>query len=117
MRNDKLITMLAEYFSIVESGFEDQETSMNLLNNMQTIIAPFGVELYYSPLKRRIGLDSTKRPREDMAIDFLFKQYAFFGNLIHRTVVEYLRYSIQEDMLVKIDEILLVLNNEIKTNQ
>jgi hypothetical protein len=108
IRNDKLITMLAEYFSIVESGFEDQETSMNLLNNMQTIIAPFGVELYYNPLKRRIGLDSAKRPREDMAIDFLFKQDAFCGNLIHRTMVEYLRYSIQEDMLVKIDEILLV---------
>jgi hypothetical protein len=117
IRNDKLIKMLAEYFSIVESGFEDQETSMNLLNNMQTIIAPFGVELYYSPIKRRIGLDTDKKPREDMAIDFLFKQDAFFGNLIHRTMVEYLRYSIQEDMLVKIDEILLVLNNEIEANE
>ena len=117
IRNDKLIKMLAEYFSIVESGFEDQETSMNLLNNMQSIIAPFGIELYYGPIKRRIGLDTDKRQREDMAIDFLFKQDAFFGNLIHRTMVEYLRYSIQEDMLVKIDEILLVLNNEIETNE
>ena len=117
IRNDKLIMMLAEYFSIVESGFEDQETSMNLLNNMQTIIAPFGVELYYNPIKWRIGLDTVKTPREDMAINFLFKQDAFFGNLIQRTMVEYLRYSIQEDMLVKIDEILLVLNNEIKTNE
>jgi len=117
IRNDKLITMLAEYFSIVESGFEDQETSTNLQNNMQTIIAPFGVELYYRPIKQRIGLDTVKMPREDMAIDFLFKQDAFFGNLIHRMIVEYIRYSIQEEMLVKIDEILLVLNNEIKTTE
>jgi hypothetical protein len=118
IRNDKLIKMLAEYFSIVESGFEDQETSTNLQNNMQTIIAPFGVELYYSPIKQNFfGLDTVKRPKEDMAIDFLFKQDAFFGNLIHRMIVEYIRYSIQEEMLVKIDEILLVLNNEIKTTE
>ena len=87
-------------------------------NNMQTIIAPFGVELYYSPIKQNFfGLDTVKRPKEDMAIDFLFKQDAFFGNLIHRMIVEYIRYSIQEEMLVKIDEILLVLNNEIKTTE
>ena len=85
---------------------------------MQTIIAPFGVELYYSPIKQNFfGLDKVKRPKEDMAIDFLFKQDAFFGNLIHRMIVEYIRYIIQEEMLVKIDEILLVLNNEIKTTE
>jgi hypothetical protein len=115
IQNEKLTKMLAEYFSIVESGFEDQENSMNLLNNMQTILAPVGLDLYYRPITHRIGLDSIRSPKEDWAIDFLFKQDAFFGHLINRAMVESLRYDIQKDMFDKIDDILLVLNNEIKT--
>ena len=38
IKNDELTKQLTEYFSIITSGFEDQETSMNLLNNMQIIV-------------------------------------------------------------------------------
>ena len=116
IQNDNLTKMLAEYFSILNSGFEDQENSMDLLNNMQTTLAPFNLDLAYSPLRNRIGLDTLPSPREDEAIDFLFKQDAFFGNLINRALVEQLRYSIQTDLLSKINEILLVLANEIELN-
>ena len=114
--NDNLTKMLAEYFSIVNSGFEDQETSMNLLNNLQTILAPVNVYLYTPFVRNRIGLDSIRSPKEDDAIDFLFKQDDFFGQLIHRTVIEELRYSIQKDMLDKINQILSVLKHEIELN-
>lgn len=115
--NDKLTKMLAEYFSIVNSGFEDQETSMNLLNNMLTILAPVNVHIYTPSIKNRIGMDTIRSPKEDEAIDFLFKQDAFFGQLIHRTVIEDLRYTIQKDMLEKINQIMTVLKHEIELKQ
>lgn len=114
IRNEELIKMLAEYFSIVKSGFEDQENSMNLLNNMQEIMAPVDIYLKLPKIRKWIGLDTIRSPREDFAIDFLFKQDAFFGNLINKTIVEYSRYRIQKDMLEKISQILTVLNQEIE---
>jgi hypothetical protein len=114
--NDNLTKMLAEYFSIVNSGFEDQETSMNLLNNLITILAPVNVYLHTPFIRNRIGLDSVRSPKEDEAIAFLFKQDEFFGQLIHRTVIEDLRYTIQKDMLDKINQIMSVLKYEIELN-
>ena len=116
IQNEKLNTMLAEYFSILNSGFEDQENSMDLLSNMEVILAPVNLHLTYKPLRKRIGLDTLSSPKEDEAVDFLFKQDAFFGNLFNRALVEDLRYRIQEDLLFKINEILILLNNEIEIN-
>ena len=114
IRNEELTKMLAEYFSIVESGFEDQENSMSLLNNMQEIMAPVDVYLKLPSLRKWIGLDTIRSPKEDFAIDYLFSQDAFFGNLMNKTIVEYTRYRTQKDMLEKISQILTVLNLEIE---
>ena len=112
--NDQLTKLLAEYFSLVKSGFEDQENSMNLLNSMQNILAPVRVHLRLLKAGPRIGLDTLRSPKEDSAIDFLFKQDAFFGNLLNKTIVENLRYNIQKEMLIQITEILFILNKEIE---
>ena len=114
IRNEELIKMLAEYFSIVKSGFEDQENSVNLLNNMQEIMAPVDAYLKLHKFRNRIGLDTIRNPKEDFAIDFLFRQDAFFGNLMNKTIVEYTRYYIQNDMLERISQIITVLNQEIE---
>ena len=114
IRNDQLTKVLAEYFSIVKIGFEDQENSMALLINIQNSLAPVGTNLGLPKLRKRIGLDTIRSPKEDMAIDFIFKQDAFFGNLIQKTELEYLRYTIQEDLLTKITQILTILTNEIE---
>jgi len=114
IRNDQLTKLLAEYFSIVNSGFEDQENSMNLLNNMQNILAP--VYIHLSRMRNygsQTDLDTLRSPKEDFAIDFLFKQDAFFSILVSKTVVENLRYRIQEEMLNYINQIVLILNQEI----
>jgi hypothetical protein len=117
IRNDQLTKLLAEYFSIVKFGFEDQENSMNLLNNMQNILAPVIVNLRLRKNGPRIGLDTLRSPKEDFAIDFLFKQDAFFGNLLSKTIVEKLRYNIQEKMLNHITQILSILNQEIELHE
>jgi len=115
LKNKQLTKMLAEYFSIVKSGFEDQDNSMNLLNNMQNISAPVSAHLELPKMRKRIGLDTIRSPKEDMAIDFIFKQDAYFGHLMNRVAVEHLRYTIQEEVLNKITQILVVLNEEIKS--
>ena len=81
---------------------------------MQEIMAPVDVHLKLPKFRNWIGLDTIRSPKEDFAIDFLFKQDAFFGNLINKTIVEYTRYRIQKDMLEKISQILTVLNQEIE---
>jgi hypothetical protein len=114
IQNDKLIKMLAEYFSIVKSGFEDQENSMNLLNNMQQILAPVRAHIEVSKLRQLIGLDTLRSPKEDMAINYFFEQDAYFGHLMNRAVLEELRLSIQNDIFEKQSQIIAVLNKEIE---
>jgi hypothetical protein len=114
IRNENLTKLMAEYFSILESGFEDQENSMDLLNNMQNIMAPVAIHLDYREIRPKIGLDTSRSPKEDMAIEFLFEQDAFFGLLNNRMAVEYLRLEIQKDLMVKIDAIIAILQSEIK---
>ena len=113
IKNRNLTRKLAEYFSILNSGFEDQETSMNLLIDMKKITAPVMLSLALPKLNNRIGLDSLSDSNEKEAIVFLFDQDAFFGQLYSKTLIEYLRYSIQRDLLVRIEEILSLLNKEL----
>ena len=112
--NSNLTKLLAEYFSIVNSGFEDQENSMNLLNNMQQINAPLKVHLEIKKLRKRIGLDSLKSPKEDMAIDLFLKQDAYFGHLINRTSIENVRLSIQKNIFEMQKNIINILNKELE---
>ncbi|MFK5879163.1 MAG: DUF6090 family protein [Flavobacteriaceae bacterium] len=114
IKNDKLTKLMAEYFSIAKSTFEDHETSMNHLYNMQEIAATTLIPLADLNLKKDIiGLDSIRNPNESEAIKFLFKQDAFFGHLYYKTILEDLRYVIQQDLLERIEEIISILNEEI----
>jgi hypothetical protein len=113
--NENLVRLLAEYFSILNSGFEDQETSMNNLNNMQIIAEPVLLPLSLPLLRERIGLDKTSDPdKEAKAVEYLFQQEAFFGHLYHKTGIEYLRYEIQNDLMNRITEILSIIDKELE---
>ena len=117
IQNTALTKMLADYFSILNSGFEDQETSMNLLNNMQIIAEPALLELSVPHLRNRIGLDALSGLNEQDAITFLFKQKSFFGHLYNKTLIEDLRFDIQKDLMFRIDEIIKVIDTELKKNK
>ena len=114
IKNDELIKMLAEYFSILKSGFEYQETSMNLLNNMQIIAEHALLALSVPRLRKSIGLDTIPNPNEDAAIKFLFEQDVFFGHLYNKTIIERLRYDVQKDLLFRLTEILAIINKELE---
>ncbi len=115
IKNKDLIRLLAEYFSILNSGFEDQETSMNLLNNMQKIAEPVLLTLSVPKLRERIGLyPISDVKKEAMAVAYLFEQDNFFGHLYYRTMIEDLRYTIQKDLLRRITEILTIIDHELE---
>ena len=115
IKNQDLVRLLAEYFSILNSGFEDQETSMNLLNNMQIAAAPALLTLSVSNWRERIGLDPVSDAgKEGQALKHLFEQDAFFSYLYHKTVIEELRLTIQEDLLSRMSEILSIIDNELE---
>jgi hypothetical protein len=114
IKNNDLSRKLAEYFSILKSGFEDQESSMNLLNNLQKIAETAILPLGQPKIRDRIGLDTIRNPKETEAIKFIFEQEAFFGLLFERTTLEHLRLSIQNDLFTRIMEILAIINEELE---
>jgi hypothetical protein len=115
IRNRDLLRKLADYYSILNSGFEDQESSMENIMNMERIIETALLPLAMPKLRKRIGLDTIPNPHEDEAIAFLFKQDAFFGHLYQKTILEHLRYTIQQDLLTRIEEILRIIDDELGT--
>ena len=117
IKNRELIRKLTEYFSILNLGFEDHENSMNLLNNMEIIAAPFILPLALPKLKKRIGLDTLSSPNELEAIKSLMNLDAFFGYLYRKTVSESLRYTIQQDLFARIEDIVSILNKELSTRK
>lgn len=114
IKNDKLRKILAEFNSILKAGFEDQESSMNLINNMEIIAAPVLLTLTEPSTREFIGLDTISNPNVDDAIKFLFAQDAFFGHLYFKTLIEKLRYGYQQDLFSRITEILFLINKELE---
>ncbi|WP_166959333.1 DUF6090 family protein [Yeosuana marina] len=114
VKNDELLKTLAEFYSFYQAGFEDNETSMNLKNEMLKILSP--VILSLSKLNRSKGneLDTIPDPKEDDAIKYLLEQDAFFGLLCYKTYIEKLRYDYQEDLLLRINNIIEILKKELE---
>ena len=114
IKNDSLTKLMTEYFSISMAKFEDQETSMNHMYRMQEIAETTLLTLIPTNLKSKIELNLINASNENEAISFLFKQDAFFNHLAQKTILENLRYSIQEDLLVRIEQIIRIIDKEIQ---
>lgn len=115
IKNRNLLKELADYYSIVNSGFEDHDNVMDLLNNLETIAESTILPLSMAKGRLKIGLDTIPNPNEDLAIKFIFEQNAFFGHLYEKTSLEHLRYTIQQELLMRIEKILSVINKELST--
>jgi hypothetical protein len=114
VKNDELLKTLAEFYSFYQAGFEDNETSMNLKNEMLKIVSPVILSLSKPNRSKENGLDTIPDPKEDYAIKYLFEQDAFFGLLYYKTYIERLRYNYQEDLLLRITNIIEIINKELE---
>ena len=114
VKNDELMEMLAEFYSVLQAGFEDHETSMDLKNELLKIISPVMLSLSEPAMPEEIGPDTIPDTKADDAVQYLFEQDAFFGLLFYKTYLEKLRYDYQEDLLLRINNIISTLNKELE---
>jgi len=114
IHNDELMEMLAEFYSVLQAGFEDHETSMNLKNELLNIISPVMLSLSEPLTRGGTGYYTVPNSTEDDAIKYLFEQDAFFGLLNYKTYIERLRYGYQEDLLLRINNIISTINEELE---
>lgn len=114
VKNDELMRMLAEFYSVYQAGFEDHETSMYLKNELLKIVSPVMISLSESSMSKETGLDTIRNPKEAFAIKYLFEQDAFFGLVLSKTYIEKLRYDYQEDLLLRIINIKEIINEELE---
>ena len=113
VKNEKLMELLAEFYSVLQAGFEDHETSMHLKNELLHIVAPVMLSLSEPSLIKNTSPETTSNPKETDAIKYLFEQDAFFGLLYSKTYLEKLRYEYQEDLLSRITSILETITLEL----
>jgi hypothetical protein len=114
IKNENLNKSLAEFFSILNAGFEDQETCMYVLNRLMSITETIALPLSDSSIRKRRGLyPNSYSIKEDEAIKYLFKEEAFFGNLYAKVQLEGNRHNFQKDLLKRVEDILLILDDEL----
>lgn len=102
IRNKELRRKLAQYYTRVKSGFEDQENTMNLLNQMNHKMEPYVSSTYTfwpdSYQEKHIVLNRSEKRTTD-AMEKLLSDETFEGALLLRTKMEVVRYNEQNRTL------------------
>jgi hypothetical protein len=115
LNDDNLKQKLAEFHAELDSGFEDQEESMNLLNALNIQLAPYGFMLKQNFARKEIGIthlnDSLLRNIvSDKDVNKLQRDHALFNLAAKRMLLENNRLISQQKMEGFVDDILLILN-------
>ena len=115
LSNSDLKQKLAEFHAELDSGFEDQIESMDLLDALNKQLAPFGFLLKQNIARKEIGinlLDTTllKNIVPDEDVMKLQSDRSLFDLAFKRMILEMNRLESQQKMATLVDEILLILN-------
>ena len=113
IQNESLRHLLAQFIADFESGFEDQESSMHLLNTINQEISGFTLKIGSNKFRKRFNITPRKKDSYDIAETF-FTNDSFFGNLYTKLFIESNRLKRQELMLTHTNSILELINDEIK---
>ena len=98
IRNEDLRYVLAQFDADLASGCEDQESSMDLLEKINEIIAPFTLKMASNRFRNRLGYQNRKTDTLEISKAF-FKNDAFFGYLYSKSVLERNRLVRQQTLL------------------
>jgi hypothetical protein len=114
LSDDILKQKLAEFHAELDSGFEDQEESMNLLNALSIQLAPYGFMLKENIARKEIGIphlnDSLlKYIVSDKDVMKLQLDHSLFNLAAKRMLLENNRLKSQRKMEGFVDDILLIL--------
>ena len=113
IKNEDLRHLLAQFNADFESGFEDQETSMHLLNNLNNAIDHFTLKIATNEFRKRYNYKPRKIDSLKVS-ESLFSNDSFFGNLYLKSVLENNRLNRQKQMLEQTNTILKIINQELE---
>jgi Family of unknown function (DUF6090) len=113
IKNEKLRHLLAQFFADLESGFEDQETAMDLLSAINKQLGEVFLKISSNKVRDRFQFE--KRKYDTLQISKkIFKNNSFFGNLFKKHMVEYNRLRRQQRMLEQTNAILEIIDQKLE---
>lgn len=112
IENEELRHLLTQFAADLESGFEDQQTTMDLLTVLTTQTSSFVFKITSNKYRDRLGLKSRSYDSLLVSKKF-FNDDPFFGNLFSKTAHEGNRLSRQKSMLNQINSILNIIKKEL----
>lgn len=112
IKDEKLRHFLAQFSADLESGFEDQESSMLLLNNLNIQTSSFILKIASNKFRERLRLTSRKIDSLKVSENF-FKNDVFFGDLYNKLVLENNRLNRQQSLLDQTNTILEIIEKEL----
>ncbi|OIQ30856.1 MAG: hypothetical protein BM564_01195 [Bacteroidetes bacterium MedPE-SWsnd-G2] len=113
IQNENLRNLLAQFIADFESGFEDQESSMKLLEKLDNETNHFVFKIASNGLRK--GLNYNTRKIDSLNIsEAFFTNDSFFGNLFLKSINERNRIERQKQMLEKVNSILNIIKQELE---
>jgi hypothetical protein len=115
IRSNELKRKLAEYSTIVKSGFEDQGTATSLLSLIIDKQSQYvGSDIWvFDKRRRNEGFIFTDESARNEAIHKMLTDYPFEGLIIQQRSIEGLRLYNQEQLLEFTDELIAIIEKEI----
>ncbi|MFD2823002.1 DUF6090 family protein [Lacinutrix iliipiscaria] len=112
IKNEKLRNILAQFSADLESGFEDQQTAMNLLHELTKTSSDILLKITSNKYRKRSNLNP--RPKDTLVVaKKFFTNDSFFGNLLAKSYDENNRLARQQSMLDQTKAILEIIDKEL----
>lgn len=112
IQNQNLRHLMAQFMSDYEAGFEDQTTTMLLLDKLINETDDIILKISGSSWRTRFGLNARETDELEVAESF-FTNERFFGALYWKFTLEWSRIRRQEKMLEQTNVILDLINQEL----
>lgn len=111
IQNENLRSLLAQFVADFESGFEDQESSMQFLEKLKNATSSFVFKIADNKIRKRLKYKSRKIDSLNIAETF-FANDSYFGNLFMKSIDELSRLERQRQMLEQVNSILDSIEKE-----
>jgi len=116
IKNEELRHLLAQFIADFESGFEDQESAMLLLDKLNDGTNHFIFKIAKNKYRKRLNYNLRKIDSIKIAESF-FTNDSYFGNLYLKSLLEYNRLIRQKQLLEQSTSILEIINDELENKQ
>lgn len=103
---------MAQFLADFESGFEDQETTMHLINVLNNETSHFIFKIGSSEFRNLLNINPRKIDSLQIAESF-FTNDSYFGNLYNKSDIEKNRLNRQKRMLDQTNSILEIIEQEL----